>query len=153
MAGVPVWFEWIRDLAQAVSIRIIAAPLKEVTGRVVESPVVGQQCPDRQSRPQIVVACRTGILFAYGIIFAGRSFWTLFVGAVPLTVIVLIVFNGIWGKRKYTFILISVLIWSLITTIYLVFLIAPSHYNLWAIFIIGIPLQIATILWSQLKKS
>lgn len=93
------------------------------------------------------------VLFAYGIIFAKRSFWTLFVGAVPVTVIVLIVFNGIWGKRKFTFILISVLIWSLITTIYLVFLMTPARYNLWAIFIIGIPLQVATILWSQLKKS
>lgn len=93
------------------------------------------------------------VLYAYGIIFAQRSFWTLFVGAVPLTTVVLIVFNGIWGKRKFTFILISVLIWTLITTIYLVFLTTPSRYNLWAIFIIGIPLQVATILWSQLKKS
>lgn len=89
------------------------------------------------------------VLYAYGIIFAHSSFWTLFVGAVPLTTVVLIVFNGIWGKRKFTFILISVLIWTLITTIYLVLL----TYNLWAIFIIGIPLQVATILWSQLKKS
>lgn len=93
------------------------------------------------------------VLYAYGIIFAQSSFWTLFVGAVPLTTVVLIVFNGIWGKRKFTFILISVLIWSLITTIYLVFLTTPSRYNLWAIFIIGIPLQVATVLWSQLKKS
>lgn len=93
------------------------------------------------------------VLYAYGIIFAHSSFWTLFVGAVPLTTVVLIVFNGIWGKRKFTFILISVLIWTLITTIYLVFLTTPSRYNLWAIFIIGIPLQVATILWSQLKKS
>lgn len=89
------------------------------------------------------------VLYAYGIIIAHSSFWTLFVGAVPLTTVVLIVFNGIWGKRKFTFILISVLIWTLITTIYLVLL----TYNLWAIFIIGIPLQVATILWSQLKKS
>ena len=93
------------------------------------------------------------VLFAYGIIFAEQSFWTLFIGAVPLTCIVLIVFNSIWGKRKYTFILISILIWSLITTIFLVFIISPSHYNLWAIYVIGVPLQIATILWSQLKKS
>ena len=93
------------------------------------------------------------VLFTYGIIFAGQSFWILFIAACPLTAVVLIVFNSIWGKRKYTFILISVLIWALITTIFLFFLSTPSHYNLWAIFILGIPLQIATILWSQLKKS
>ena len=89
------------------------------------------------------------VLFAYGIIFDMGSLWILFVCAVPITVIVLLVFNLIWGKRKFTFILISVLIWTVISTIYLVFL----HYNLWAIFIIGVPLQLATILWSQLKKS
>ena len=93
------------------------------------------------------------VLFAYGIMFAERSFWVLFVAAVPITVIVLLIFNGIWGKRKYTFILISALIWGALSSIYLAFLTAPSRYNLWAIFIIGIPFQIATILWSQLKKN
>ena len=93
------------------------------------------------------------MLFAYGIMFAKRSFWVLFVAAVPITIVVILVFNSIWGKRKYTFIIISALIWSALTAIYLAFLTAPSQYNLWAIFIIGIPFQIATILWSQLKKS
>ena len=93
------------------------------------------------------------VLFVYGVIFAKQNFWTLFVGAVPVTTIVLIVFNGIWGKRKFVFILVSILIWSIITTIYLIFLSTPEKYNLWAIYIIGVPLQIATILWSQLKKS
>ena len=93
------------------------------------------------------------MLFTYGILFAERSVWVLFVAAVPITLIVLLVFNGVWGKRKYTFVIISALIWSALTTIYLAFLTAPSQYNLWAIFIIGIPFQIATILWSQLKKN
>ena len=92
------------------------------------------------------------VLFAYGIMFAKRSFWFLFTAAVPITVIVLLIFNGIWGKRKYVFILVSALIWSGLAAIYLAFLTAPSQYNLWAIFIIGIPFQIATILWSQLKR-
>ena len=91
------------------------------------------------------------VLFAYGIVFAERVFWIFFVAAVPSTAIVLLIFNCIWGKRKYTFILISVLIWTNLAAIYLAFL--TFSYNLWAIFTIGAPLQIATILWSQLKKS
>ncbi len=91
------------------------------------------------------------VLFAYGIVFADQVFWIFFVAAVPFTIIVLLVFNCIWGKRKYTFILISALIWTGLAAIYLAFL--TFSYNLWAIFIIGAPLQIATILWSQLKKS
>ena len=93
------------------------------------------------------------VLFAYGIMFAKQSFWVLFVIAVPITIVVLLIFNSIWGKKKYTYILVSALIWSALAAIYITFLSTPSQYNLWAIFIIGIPLQIATILWSQLKKT
>ena len=91
------------------------------------------------------------VLFSYGIIFADQVFWIFFVAAVPFTTIMLLIFNCIWGKRKFTFIIISVLIWTSLVTIYLAFL--TFSYNLWAIFTIGVPLQIATILWSQLKKS
>ncbi len=91
------------------------------------------------------------VMFTYGIIFADLVLWPLFVAAVPVTTVVLLIFNGIWGKRKFIFILVSVLIWSVLATIFLTFL--TFNYNLWAIFIIGVPLQIATILWSQLKKS
>lgn len=93
------------------------------------------------------------VLFVYGIMFAEQSFWILFVAAIPATAIVLLIFNGIWGKRKYVFILVSAIIWTMLSAIYLAFLTAPSKYNLWAIFIIGIPFQLATILWSQLKKT
>ena len=93
------------------------------------------------------------VLFVYGITFAKKSFWIFFIAAIPITTVVLLIFNSIWGKRKYAFILVSVLIWTMLAAIYFAVLTAPSSYNLWAIFIIGIPLQIATILWSQLKKT
>lgn len=89
------------------------------------------------------------VLFFYGKVFAGKSFWIFFIAAVPVSLIVLLVFNCIWGKRKFTFILISALTWAILATIYLLFL----QYNIWSIFIIGIPFQAATILWSQLKRS
>ena len=88
-------------------------------------------------------------LFVYLKLFVATDFWILFVGAVPCSVVILIIFNGIWGKRKFTFILISVLIWSILATGYLYFI----QYNIWPIFIVGMPLQLATILWSQLKRS
>ena len=88
-------------------------------------------------------------LFVYLKLFVATDFWILFVGAVPCSAVILIIFNGIWGKRKYTFILISVLIWSILATGYLYFI----QYNIWPVFIVGMPLQLATILWSQLKRS
>ena len=89
------------------------------------------------------------VLFVYGKLFAQLDLWIIFIAAIPVSVVVLIVFNSIWGKRKFTFILVSVLIWTALASLYLAFI----NYNLWSLFIIGVPLQAATILWSQLKRS
>lgn len=89
------------------------------------------------------------VLYVYGKILAGESIWQIYVYAVPATCVVMLVFNCLWGKRALTFVIISVLVWSILTCIYIYFL----PYNPWAVFIIGIPLQIATVLWSQLKRN
>ena len=81
--------------------------------------------------------------------FTEKDAWIAFIIAVPVSVIVLLIFNGIWGNRKNIFILLSVLIWTLSASLYLYYI----DYNLWQIFIMGVPLQIAVILWSNLKQN
>ncbi len=73
--------------------------------------------------------------------------WLVYVASIPISSIVLLVFNGIWGRRAYIFIITSILVWSLLVFAYLLLL----EYNIWLLFLIGIPLQIAIILWAQLK--
>jgi transcriptional regulator with XRE-family HTH domain len=87
--------------------------------------------------------------FFYGYTLYDKYYWILFVGAVPVSVIVVQIFNSIWGKRKYSFIIYSLLIWTSLALLYLITL----ESNLWLLFILGVPLQIAIILWSQLKVS
>ncbi len=77
------------------------------------------------------------------------NYWRVFVWAIPITSIVLIVFNGIWGKRPWTFVLVSVLVWSILAGLYLQFL----KYNIWSVFLIGAPAQIAILVWSRLRSS
>ena len=89
------------------------------------------------------------ILFFNGMLLTQKSFWQIFIYAIPLSVIVLIVFNAIWGRRIFTFILISIGLWATLFSLYIGFI----EYNIWTIFIVGIPFQIATILWSQLRKT
>lgn len=79
-----------------------------------------------------------------------KNEWLVFIWCIPLSSIVLIVFNGIWGKRKYSFSLVAVLIWSLITGVYLTMLV-KYNLNIWLLFTIGIPATIITILWSRIK--
>ncbi|MBQ3235430.1 MAG: helix-turn-helix transcriptional regulator [Clostridia bacterium] len=87
------------------------------------------------------------IFFVYAMTLQGVTLWQIFVSAVPVSCIVLLVFNGIWGKRAYTFIIITVLVWSILTT----FFVWMIKYVVWPIFILGIPLQIAIILWAMMK--
>ena len=95
----------------------------------------------------LIVWLLATMVFFYSTYFSLGKAWLVFIYALPLSFIVLIVFNGIWGKRKYTFILISFLIWTVLTTLFL----HVSGGKMWTIFLLGAPLQIATILWSQLK--
>lgn len=76
--------------------------------------------------------------------------WMVFIIAVPESAIVALVFNSIWGNTRFNYLIISILLWTLLTTIFLSALKYASV--LWVIFLIGIPIQIAIILWSQLKR-
>ena len=79
------------------------------------------------------------------------SLWTIFLWAVPINAIVLIVFNGIWGKRKYLLPAVMLLVWPLLAAIHLQVLVLYPDINLWMIYLLGVPLTVATFLWCKLK--
>ena len=74
--------------------------------------------------------------------------WSVYVYAVPVSCVVMLVFNSIWGHPRLNYIIVSFLVWSTICSIYICLL---SH-DLKLIFLIGIPAQIMIVLWSCLKK-
>lgn len=75
--------------------------------------------------------------------------WLNFIYAVPVSLIVWLVFNSIWFNRRRNFLIISLLMWSVIGAVYLSFFIFGT--NLPLIFLLGIPGQIAIFLWSKFK--
>lgn len=79
-----------------------------------------------------------------------RGKWLVFIYAVPISCIVTLVFNFIWGKRLFNFIISSVILWTLITSIYLSILIFGGS-NIWLLFVLGVPGQIIIVLWSKLR--
>lgn len=66
----------------------------------------------------------------------------IYIYAIPISCIILIVFNSIWGKKIFNLFLISILIWTFTLSLYVSF---PIE-NISELFIIPIPLQILTIL-------
>ncbi len=73
--------------------------------------------------------------------------WIVYILAIPVSCIVLLVFNSIWGRSKLNFIIISGLIWSGLLAIVLIIEVA----KIWLLFIVGIPAQIIVILSSQVQ--
>ncbi len=77
--------------------------------------------------------------------------WLAFVYAVPVSMIVWLIFNSIWFCRRRNFLIISLLMWTSLASIYLTLL--PFSANLWQIFGLGIPGQAIIFLWSRLRSA
>lgn len=87
------------------------------------------------------------ICFVWILVFNALNYYQVFIYAIPITAIVLSLFNKSWGKRKYNFYIYTLFLWSLISAIYVGFL----RYNLWPLFLLGAPSQILIFLWSRMK--
>lgn len=87
------------------------------------------------------------IAFIYMETFFNYNGWTLFVWSVPLSCLVLLGFNKYVNSRAYSFVFSTILIWSLITSLYLQFL----KYNLFLIYFIGIPVQLSITIYTFVR--
>lgn len=77
--------------------------------------------------------------------------WLVFVYALPVSLIVLLVFNSIWGNTLARFIIISLLVWSILAAIYLTAL-TIFYVNWWPLFLIGLPSQLIVFLSFRFLK-
>ena len=82
--------------------------------------------------------------------------WTLFVWWIPIDAIICFTFNCVWGPKKLRPFWAILMSWSIIAAFYLELgrsLPNGLGWNLWMIFLIGIPLTIAAILWNHVKPT
>lgn len=96
--------------------------------------------------PVWAIAC---LIFTLIALFKNLYIWPVFYVCVPITLLLFIIFNSIWGNRKRNYFIISAFIWSILICLYIIFI---NYNNIWQIFILGIPAQIIIWLWSRLKK-
>lgn len=75
--------------------------------------------------------------------------WLMLVYAVPVSMIVWLIFNSIWFDIRKNYLIISILVWSLLAALHLSFL--PAGVNLWQLYLLGIPGQIIIFAWSKVK--
>ncbi len=78
-----------------------------------------------------------------------RTHWITFLYAVPVTMIVWLVFNSIWFNRRRNYLIISLLIWTILLAVVLTLL--AFGVAAWQLLLLGIPGQVAVLLWSKLQ--
>ena len=78
----------------------------------------------------------------------GYTPWLIFAYTAPISLIVLLVLNSVWGKAKINFYLISALVWTLIAAFYFTFI----EYNWWQLFFLGFPAELLIFLSFRLLK-
>ena len=76
--------------------------------------------------------------------------WLYFVYALPVVLIVKLVFNSIWFNPRHNYYIISLLMWSLLAAIHITFLYFGLNVSL--IYLLGVAGQIVIVLWSFISK-
>ncbi len=75
----------------------------------------------------------------------------LFFVAIPANAIVLLSLRSAWHDFRWNEALITIIVWGSLLSIFVVALLV-WNYNLWKIFLLGIPGQIAIFLWFRLFR-
>lgn len=79
------------------------------------------------------------------------SSWVAFVYAVPANAIVLLSLRSAWKDFRWNQALISAIVWGGLVSIYVTLLVF-FRINLWKLFLLGIPGQVAVLLWFRLYR-
>ena len=77
--------------------------------------------------------------------------WVFFVYAIPANAIVLLSLRSAWRDFRWNQALISVIVWGSLLSIYTSLLVFVG-WNIWKLFLLGIPGQIAVLLWFRLFR-
>lgn len=77
--------------------------------------------------------------------------WVSFFCAVPATGIVLLSLCSAWGEFRWNKIFISVIMWGSLLSIFVMTLVF-AQVNVWRIFLLGLPGQLAIYLWFRMFR-
>lgn len=76
--------------------------------------------------------------------------WLYFVYALPIVLIVKLIFNSVWFNPRHNYLIISALVWSILATIHITFLYFKIDVSL--IYLLGAAGQVVIVLCSFINK-
>lgn len=77
--------------------------------------------------------------------------WLYFVYALPVVLIIKLIFNSIWFNSRHNYLIISALLWAILATIHITFLYFKINVSL--IYLLGVAGQFVIVLASRIKKT
>ena len=77
--------------------------------------------------------------------------WIAFIYAIPANAIVLLSLRSAWHDFRWNKSLVSVIVWGSLLSLYMSLLLF-AHLNIWKLFLLGIPGQLAVLLWFRMFR-
>lgn len=133
--------------------------LPEETGAVVEKmeKAVEKTLKRKADKPSILGLSSLLVWFVALLLFVVISSlgiaksWIAFFYAVPANAIVLLSLLSAWRDFRWNKTLVSVIVWGCLLSLYMSLLIFANQ-NIWKLFLLGIPGQLAVLLWFRLFR-
>lgn len=79
-----------------------------------------------------------------------KNHYLCFVYAVPISIVLWLILNTVWFNVRLNFVIISILVWSAISSLYFTLLI--YGINIWLLFVLCSIAQVIIVLWSKIKS-
>lgn len=89
-------------------------------------------------------------VFVHLLLLYDYKYWMAFIWALPLSCLICVIFCSIWSSHKSIIAAVSALVWTLLFALHLNF-VSLGFDNFATLYFLGIPAQIALILWSKLN--
>ena len=134
--------------------------LPEVTGKVEQAMgKVAEKALKRKANKQVILGLSSLLVWFVALfIFVVVSTldipnsWIAFIYAIPADAIVMLSLRSAWKDFRWNQTLVSVIVWGCLLSIFLSLLMFAG-INVWRIFLLGVPGQIAVFLWFRLFRN
>ena len=143
------------DIAEVFGVTVDYLVKEEHT----EAPVIENDEPRRQYNRKPIAYIAESVAWLVAIvafiittlIVKGMTFqYLFFIYALPIVLIVKLIFNSIWFNPRNNYYIISALMWSILAAVHITFLYFGVDVAL--IYLLGVAGQIVIILWSLIRK-
>lgn len=119
-----------------------------------------QEPPEKRPQYRRSVICLLSVLLVWflamtsfvmlNLFSTGLPAWLSFIYALPVSMIVWLVFNSLWFRRRMNYLIISILMWTALVSVHLTFLMLGT--NIWMIYLLGVPGQLILLVWPAIHK-